>query len=138
MSVVTWLAEYGAVFIAGSTVILGCGSLVVLCSRAPVHRQRVAELAVLATLVWAAVAAIPMPRITAGDATLPPALSPASAADAAPVSPEALALAGPDADASGPRYVFAWPFIDTGGMAPRGGTTRGPAMVLDERPSDDE
>ncbi|MGR8921755.1 MAG: DUF6607 family protein, partial [Gammaproteobacteria bacterium] len=43
--------------------------------------------------------------------------------------------AEPDGSA-GPGYVFAWPFIDTAGMAPRGGTTTGPDMVLDGRPAD--
>jgi len=32
-------------------------------------------------------------------------------------------------------YVFAWPFIDTDGMAPRGGTTRGDAVTLAPQPS---
>ncbi len=35
----------------------------------------------------------------------------------------------------GPRYVFAWPFIDTAKMAPRGGTTRGEDVSLAESPS---
>src|SRR5437899_1773405 len=33
-------------------------------------------------------------------------------------------------------YVFAWPFIAPGSMAPRGGTTRGPEVSLATEPSD--
>jgi len=35
----------------------------------------------------------------------------------------------------GPEYIFAWPFVDPGGMAPRGGTTRGPEVTLAAEPS---
>ena len=34
-----------------------------------------------------------------------------------------------------PSYIFAWPFIDTSEMAPRGGTTRGAAVKTSEGPS---
>jgi len=33
------------------------------------------------------------------------------------------------------RYIFAWPFIDTSDMAPRGGTTEGPEVKADTAPS---
>jgi len=33
------------------------------------------------------------------------------------------------------RYVFAWPFIDTTDMSPRGGTTEGPDVTVDDSPS---
>lgn len=33
------------------------------------------------------------------------------------------------------RYIFAWPFIDTTEMAPRGGTTEGPDVTVDTAPS---
>ncbi|WP_405239117.1 DUF6607 family protein [Lentisalinibacter orientalis] len=33
------------------------------------------------------------------------------------------------------RYIFAWPFIDTSEMAPRGGTTEGPEVNVDTAPS---
>lgn len=36
---------------------------------------------------------------------------------------------------AGPGYVFSWPFIDTSEMSPRGGTTRGEAVVLSSGPS---
>ncbi len=36
---------------------------------------------------------------------------------------------------SGPGYVFAWPFIDTKAMAPRGGTTQGEDVTLAPVPS---
>src|ERR1043165_5801276 len=33
--------------------------------------------------------------------------------------------------ASSPRYTFSWP-LDGGGLMPRGGTTKGPAVTLDK------
>ena len=41
-----------AELLVGSTLLLGLGALAVLFSRAPVQKQRAAELAVVATLVW--------------------------------------------------------------------------------------
>ena len=47
-------------------------------------------------------------------------------------------LLSPAAGATGagdaPDYVFSWPFIDRGGMAPRGGITRGPEVTLAPQP----
>lgn len=42
------------------------------------------------------------------------------------------------AEASAPQrqYTYAWMFEDGGDMAPRGGTTKGPGVVLDKRQSD--
>jgi len=57
------------------------------------------------------------------------------------LSAATLALAGcaarpaPAPKPPAPSYVFAWPFIDTDGMAPRGGTTRGDAVTLAPAPS---
>jgi len=34
-----------------------------------------------------------------------------------------------------PRYVFAWPFVDTAALAPRGGTSRGTTVTLATVPS---
>jgi hypothetical protein len=39
------------------------------------------------------------------------------------------------AESAAPAYVFAWPFIDTEALSPRGGTTRGPDVRLAEVPS---
>lgn len=36
---------------------------------------------------------------------------------------------------TGPGYVFAWPFIETTGMGPRGGTTQGEPVEVDTKPS---
>lgn len=38
-------------------------------------------------------------------------------------------------EADDPGYVFAWPFIDTSGMAPRGGTTKGEPVEVATGPS---
>jgi uncharacterized protein DUF6607 len=41
--------------------------------------------------------------------------------------------------ASGPatrQYTFAWPFVPEGALAPRGGTTKGPAVTLDPAPGE--
>ena len=46
------------------------------------------------------------------------------------VAAQAQAPAGP----ASPRYTFSWP-LDTEALKPRGGTTRGPAVVLDREPS---
>jgi len=34
------------------------------------------------------------------------------------------------------RYIFSWPFIDTSGMSPRGGTTQGPDVEVASGPGD--
>lgn len=48
------------------------------------------------------------------------------------------AFAGDDADESGERqYTYAWMYSDEDEMRPRGGTTRGPDVELDERISDE-
>ena len=48
--------------LVGSTVLLGLGVMAVVAATAPVHRQRAAELAVLATLIWLGAAVVPLPR----------------------------------------------------------------------------
>jgi hypothetical protein len=45
----------------------------------------------------------------------------------------ALSFANDTPDA-GPRYTFSWP-LDGSGLQPRGGTTKGPAVTLDQSPS---
>lgn len=40
------------------------------------------------------------------------------------------------ADRGDERYIFAWPFIDTTDMSPRGGTTEGPEVTVDTSVSD--
>ena len=61
---VTWLVEHGATLLLGSTALLVAGALAVGCSRAPIHRQRLAELSVVAALLWLVLAVVPMPRCT--------------------------------------------------------------------------
>jgi len=49
-----------------------------------------------------------------------------------------LAVAADSGDtrcASCGSYIFSWPFIDTGSMQPRGGTTKGPPVTLMSGPS---
>ena len=66
---------FAADLLIGSTILLGCGALIVLRSRVPVHRQRAAELAVIATLAWLVLALLPLPR-RARDAASSPAVGP--------------------------------------------------------------
>lgn len=42
----------------------------------------------------------------------------------------------PVAEPRAPRYVFAWPFVETEGLAPRGGTTQGAPVTLAIDPAD--
>lgn len=42
---------------------------------------------------------------------------------------------GPDSSPADIDYLFAWPFTDTAGMAPRGGTTEGPLPVAVTEPT---
>ena len=47
----------------------------------------------------------------------------------------ALSMASPFARAEAPRYTFSWQLGQANAPAPRGGTTRGPAVELDTQPS---
>jgi hypothetical protein len=51
---------------AGSTLLLGLGAVGAAVASVPVHRQRAAELAVVATLLWLATAFVPLPRWSFG------------------------------------------------------------------------
>ncbi len=62
MSLVTFFLEHGFLLIAGSSLLLGAGTIVTLALRAPLDRQRAAELTLIVTLLWLAVAPIPLPR----------------------------------------------------------------------------
>jgi hypothetical protein len=53
---------------------------------------------------------------------------------AALLAPDARAADDADAARSPGRYTFSWP-LDAEAPAPRGGTTRGPQVILDSRPS---
>jgi beta-lactamase regulating signal transducer with metallopeptidase domain len=50
------------VLLAGATLLLTAGCLAVAAHRSPVHRQRLAESAIAATLIWAILAVTPLPR----------------------------------------------------------------------------
>jgi beta-lactamase regulating signal transducer with metallopeptidase domain len=52
----------GTALFAGVTLLLFFGCLAVAAHRSPVHRQRLAELAIVATLVWVILAVTPLPR----------------------------------------------------------------------------
>ncbi len=56
------LAQHGHVFLLGVTILLALGLVAVLISRAPIHRQRLGEFTIAATLLWLALAAVPLPR----------------------------------------------------------------------------
>jgi len=59
-----YLAEHGAVLLAGSTCLLVLGCAGMLLQRSPIYRQRAGELAVVGVLVWATVALVPLPRVS--------------------------------------------------------------------------
>jgi beta-lactamase regulating signal transducer with metallopeptidase domain len=52
----------GPALLAGVTLLLTFGCVAVAAHRSPVHRQRLAELAIVATLIWAILAVTPLPR----------------------------------------------------------------------------
>ena len=62
-TLVELLSEQGLLLIAGVTVFLLAGLACVVVTRSPVHRQRLAELTVVASLLWAALACVPLPRL---------------------------------------------------------------------------
>ena len=70
--VIAFLVEHGPMLVSGTTVLLLLGTLATVLSRAPLHRQRIAELSVLATLVWLVLACLPLPRATFNRANHPP------------------------------------------------------------------
>lgn len=59
---IAWLADNGVALLMGSTLVLGVGGVIVWRIKEPLHKQRVGELTVLACLLWAGLAAVPMPR----------------------------------------------------------------------------
>lgn len=61
--IVQLLAEHGLMLLGGATALLLAGAVAALVVRSPVHRQRICELSVLATLAWVGLAAIPLPRV---------------------------------------------------------------------------
>ena len=79
---VRFLAAHGALLLLGATVLLAAGALAVRMQRSPLHRQRLAELTIGCTLLWLAMAAVPLPRLLD---TRPPLPSPDSTPDPLPL-----------------------------------------------------
>jgi beta-lactamase regulating signal transducer with metallopeptidase domain/multidrug resistance efflux pump len=61
--VVELVTRLGPELLVGSTVLLAAGSAAVALARAPAKRQRIGEIAMAATLLWIALAVVPLPRI---------------------------------------------------------------------------
>ncbi|MHC5065489.1 MAG: M56 family metallopeptidase, partial [Planctomycetota bacterium] len=62
-SIYSLIAERGGQLLLGASCILALGSLLVFLCRAPIHRQRLAELSLAALLVWLVAVLLPMPRL---------------------------------------------------------------------------
>ena len=61
-NVLGFLAEHGLMLLAGVTALLSAGAIAAAMQRSPIHRQRLGELSILCTLLWLALACIPLPR----------------------------------------------------------------------------
>src|SRR5687768_14910530 len=59
---VEFLCANGAMLLGGVTALLLAGCVGALLCRSPLHRQRVCELSLLASIAWAVVACVPLPR----------------------------------------------------------------------------
>lgn len=62
-SIYLLLHERGVQLLAGASIILALASLLVLLCKAPIHRQRLAELSLAALSVWLVAVLLPMPRL---------------------------------------------------------------------------
>lgn len=60
--IVELVADHGGLLLAGTTLLLGLTVLALRLSGSPVHRQRLGEIALAATLLWALLACVPLPR----------------------------------------------------------------------------
>jgi beta-lactamase regulating signal transducer with metallopeptidase domain len=61
-TVCQYLVQHGVALLAAATCLLAVGCMATALQRTPIHRQRAGELTVLAVLIWAVLACIPMPR----------------------------------------------------------------------------
>jgi beta-lactamase regulating signal transducer with metallopeptidase domain len=110
-ALLAFLAAHGGQLLAGSSAVLAAGALALAVTRAPIHRQRLAELAVAAALCCVVLAALPLPRFLRSapaerGAVAPPA-EPIELAAPAPAPPiDALPQA---ALAASPRVALAPP-----------------------------
>src|SRR3989442_263311 len=57
-----YLAEHGVMLLSGVTALLVTGVFGTAIVRSPLHRQRICELTVLATVMWIVLACVPLPR----------------------------------------------------------------------------
>ncbi|MEM7205075.1 MAG: M56 family metallopeptidase [Planctomycetota bacterium] len=75
-----WIVRHGGTLALGLTAVLGVACLAVWLCRAPAHRQRAAELGVLASVAWLVLALLPLPRWldTSWSERVAPATSPPS------------------------------------------------------------
>jgi hypothetical protein len=106
------------------------GSVAMLSLLSSAVAQQSARATVGAAAITLAAAATPQPATTA-----PPIVStpPAATTASSPASTPQAATATPPV--SPPRYTFTWQLGQPDAPAPRGGTTRGPAVTLDNEPT---
>jgi beta-lactamase regulating signal transducer with metallopeptidase domain len=101
---IQFLTQHGPMLIMGITALLLVGAMATAVLRSPVHRLRVCELSVLATLAWVVLACIPLPRLTwhtpnipHASAIVPPASSSApSTTPRVEIPPELIAKSQPN------------------------------------------
>jgi beta-lactamase regulating signal transducer with metallopeptidase domain len=95
----------GPALFAGVTLLLTFGCLAVAAHRSPVHRQRLAELAISATLIWVILAVTPLPRPLAHGffAELSASMRPRSPAPEAPPAPQPESSSEPSSAPDGPQ-----------------------------------
>lgn len=73
-AIIQLLALHGFMLLSGATALMLVGAGAAFFVRSPVHRQRVCELCIVASLAWIVLAAVPLPRmnIERHQATAPP------------------------------------------------------------------
>jgi len=77
-----FLADHASMLLLGTTAMLFVAVLASALCRSPLHRQRAGELGVAATLVWLALACLPMPRVAWPARTLLPVSAPSAVTQA--------------------------------------------------------
>ena len=60
--IIDFLTDHGGILLAGSSVLLGIGTIATAVFGRPVQRQRLGELALAATMAWLLLACVPLPR----------------------------------------------------------------------------
>lgn len=69
---IDFLADHGVMLLLGSTLLLAAGAIAIACRRAPVERQRLAELALVGVFAWSVLAIVPLPRFHRATQTVAP------------------------------------------------------------------